>query len=100
MACFGQNHFPEQCPATVNEWATPLEGDDAKISRLCPNTNLKLRTLRLTYNANCNRWDLTAFHSKVDKQGGGIVLCMTKSSLKCGGKNPRDGLDTERPGAA
>ena len=92
MARFGQTRFPEQYPATVDDWATPVEGDDAEMSKLRPllkNTNLESRGLRLTYDANRDGWDPTAFHSKVDKQGGGIVLCTTKSGLKCGGYNPK-----------
>ena len=92
MARFGQNRFPEQYPATVDEWATPVEGDDAEMSKLRPllkNTNLESRGLRLTYDANRDGWDPTTFHSRVDKQGGAIVLCTTKSGLKCGGYNPK-----------
>lgn len=92
MARFGQDRFPEQYPATLDEWAEPVEGDDAEMAMLRPllkNTNLETRNLRLTYDANKDGWDPTVFHSKVDKQGGAIVLCTTRAGLKCGGYNPK-----------
>ena len=92
MARFGQDRFPEQYPAVLDQWADPLEGDDAEMATLRPllkNTNMETRNIRLTYDANRDGWDPTIFHSKVDKQGGAIVLCTTRSGLKCGGYNPK-----------
>jgi hypothetical protein len=92
MPRFGQERFPEQYPATLDEWADPLEGDDAEMALLRPllkNTNLETRNIRLTYDANKDGWDPETFHSKVDKQGGGIVFCTTRSGIKCGGYNPK-----------
>lgn len=92
MARFGRERFPEQYPAVLDEWAAPVAGDDATMSLLRPllkNTNLEYRNLRLTYDANQDGWDPIAFHSKVDKQGGAIVLCTTQSGVQCGGYNPK-----------
>ncbi|KAL9179490.1 hypothetical protein ACHAXT_008780 [Thalassiosira profunda] len=92
MARFGQERFPEQYPATLDEWADPVEGDDAEMAILRPllkNTNLETRGLRLTYDANKDGWDPAIFHSKVDKQGAAVVLCTTRSGIKCGGYNPK-----------
>lgn len=92
MARFGQERFPEQYPAVLDEWADPVEGDDAEMASLRPllkNTNLETRNLRLTYDGNKDGWDPSVFHSKVDKQSGAIVLCTTKAGIKCGGYNPK-----------
>lgn len=92
MPRFNSERFPEQYPATLDEWAEPLDGDNAEMAMLRPllkNTNLETRNIRLTYDANRDGWDPTIFHSKVDKQGGAIVLCTTRSGIKCGGYNPK-----------
>jgi hypothetical protein len=92
MKRFGQTRFPEQYPATLDEWADPVEGDDREMSMLRPllkNTNLERRNLRLTYDANRDGWNPVIFHSKVDKQGGAIVLCTTRAGIQCGGYNPK-----------
>jgi len=92
MERFGQERFPEQYPAVLDEWADPVETDDATMALLRPllkNTNLEKRALTLIYDANKDGWDPAKFHAKVDKQGGSIVLCTTKSGLKCGGYNPK-----------
>ncbi len=92
MKRFGQERFPEQYPATLDEWADPVESDDATMAMLRPllkNTNLETRGLRLTYDANKDGWDPAVFHSKVDKQGGAIVFCTTRAGIKCGGYNPK-----------
>lgn len=92
MARFGTERFPEQYPATLDEWAGPVEGDDKEMAVLRPllkNTNLETRNLRLTYDANKDGWDPAVFHSKVDKQGGAVVFCTTRAGIKCGGYNPK-----------
>ncbi|KAL3797378.1 hypothetical protein HJC23_010504 [Cyclotella cryptica] len=92
MARFGQARFPEQYPATVDEWAEPVQGDTVEMALLRPflkNTNLETRGLRLTYDANRDGWDAAKFHAKVDKQGGGIVFGTTRSGLQFGGYNPK-----------
>ena len=92
MARFGSERFPEQYPATLDEWADPVEGDDAEMALLRPllkNTNLEKRNLKLTYDGNRDGWDPITFHSKVDKLGGAIVYCTTRAGIKCGGYNPK-----------
>lgn len=92
MARFGAERFPEQYPAVLDEWADPLEGDNAEMALLRPllkNTNMETRNLRLTYDANKDGWDPTIFHSKVDKQGGAVVYITTRAGITCGGYNPK-----------
>lgn len=89
---FGANRFPEQYPATVDEWADPVTTDTkdmAYIRPLLKNTNLEFRSLMCTYDANKHGWDAYKFHQKVDKKGGGIVVCKTNNGLICGGYNPK-----------
>jgi hypothetical protein len=69
--------FPEQYPATVDEWADPVDSDNAEMAALRPllkNTNLEFRGLQLTYSANRDGWNPVSFHKKVDKKGGGMSL--------------------------
>lgn len=92
MKRFGQERFPEQYPAVLDEWADPVESDDREMALLRPllkNTNLETRGLRLTYDANRDGWDPVKFHEKVDKQGGAIVFCTTRAGIQCGGYNPK-----------
>ena len=92
MKRFGIERFPEQYPAVVDQWAEPVASDDAEMAILRPmlkNTNLETRGLKLTYSANRDGWNAAAFHKKVDKLGGGIVVCTTTDGLVCGGYNPK-----------
>ena len=80
--------FPEQYPAVVDEWAEPVASDNAELATLRPllkNTNLEFRDLKLTYSANRDGWNADSFHRKVDKLGGGLVVCTTTDGLVCGG---------------
>jgi hypothetical protein len=80
--------FPELYPAVVDEWAEPVETDDKEMVPLRPmlkNTNLEFRGLKLTYSANRDGWNAGTFHKKVDKLGGGLVVCTTSDGLVCGG---------------
>lgn len=92
MKRFGRENFPEQYPAVLDEWADPVATDDKDMAKLRPllkNTNLENRGLKLTYSANRDGWNPNAFHRKVDKLGGGLVVCTTKDGLVCGGYNPK-----------
>jgi hypothetical protein len=89
---FGKDRFPEQYPATVDEWADAVASDNADMAKLRPllkNTNLETRALKLTYDANRNGWNAAAFHKAVDRKGGGLVVCTTSDGLVCGGYNPK-----------
>jgi hypothetical protein len=57
----------------------------AALRPLLKNTNLESRGLKLTYSANRDGWNANAFHKKVDKLGGGLVVCTTTDGLVCGG---------------
>ena len=92
MARFGSGRFPEQYPATIDQWADPVEGDSLDIAKLRPllkNTNLETRGLKMTYSGNTNGWKADRFHEAVDKLGGALVVCTTTSGLVCGGYNPK-----------
>lgn len=89
---FGAKRFPEQYPATVDEWAEPVVGDTKDIAFIRPllkNTNLEYRLLTCTYDANKDGWNAQKFHEKVDKKGGAIVVCRTNNGFICGGYNPK-----------
>ena len=80
--------FPEQYPATVDSFAEPVASDDRDmkaVRSLLKNTNLEFRALKLTYSANRDGWNAPSFHRKVDKLGGGLVVCTTEDGLVCGG---------------
>jgi hypothetical protein len=80
--------FPEQYPAVLDIWAEPVASDNNEVKALRPmlkNTNLEFRDLKLTYSANRDGWNANAFHKKVDKLGGGLVVCTTSDGLVCGG---------------
>ena len=92
MKRFGIEKFPEQYPAVTDQWADPVATDDKDMAVLRPmlkNTNLETRSLKLTYSANRDGWNAVAFHKKVDKLGGGLVMCTTMDGLVCGGYNPK-----------
>jgi hypothetical protein len=92
LARFGRSRFPEQYPAVKDEWALPVSTDDKEMALIRPflkGTNLEMRALKLTYDANRNGWNAAAFHRCVDRLGGGIVVCVSKSGLVCGGYNPK-----------
>eukprot|EP00977_Amphora_coffeiformis_P003470 scaffold640_cov166-Amphora_coffeaeformis.AAC.6 len=84
---FGAARFPEQYPATVDEWAEPLEGDSPDVAKLRPllkNTNMEFRGLTLSYDANKNGWNAEKFHQAVDRKGGALVVCTTQTGQVCG----------------
>jgi TLD len=89
---FGKERFPEQYPATVDEWAEPVASDNSDMAMVRPllkNTNLEERALRVTYDANKMGWSATKFHQAVDRQGGALVVVATKTGIVAGGYNPK-----------
>lgn len=89
---FNSTRFPEQYPATVDEWADPVPGDSAEVAALRPllkNTNIEARALRLTYDANKQGWSAGDFHKAVDRQGGALLVCKTRLGIVAGGYNPK-----------
>lgn len=89
---FGKERFPEQYPATTDEWADPVATDTVAVARLRPllkNTNLEVRALRLTYDANRDGWTAENFHSAVDRQGSALVVVTTRTGIVAGGYNPK-----------
>jgi len=89
---FGRERFPEQYPATVDEWADPVPGDDRDVAKLRPllkNTNLESRPLKLAYSANRDGWNPSAFHGAVDKKGPSLVVATTAGGRVVGGYNPK-----------
>lgn len=92
MARFGKERFPEQYPAVKDEWADAVESDDKDMQTFRPflkNTNLEERAVKLSYDANHDGWDPIIFHRNVDKLGGAVVLCETRSGIVGGGYNPK-----------
>jgi len=84
---FGAARFPEQYPATIDEWAEPLEGDNSDVAKLRPllkNTNMEFRGLTLSYDANKDGWNAQKFHQAVDRKGGALVVCTTHTGQLCG----------------
>lgn len=90
---FGKERFPEQYPATVDDFdVAPVASDDkemAELRTLLKNTNLEERGIKLTYDAGRNGWDPLKFHAAVDKLGGALVVCKTRDGQFCGGYNPK-----------
>lgn len=92
LARFNNTRFPEQYPATVDEWADPFPSDAPDVAALRPllkNTNLEFRGLRKTYQASKDGWSAEAFHRAVDRQGGGLVVVQSRMGIVAGGYNPK-----------
>lgn len=92
MARFDRNKFPELYPATLTEFAAPVEGDDADVALFRPllaRTSLETRALKLAFDANRDGWDARAFHQGVDGLGPGVVLARTDKGAVVGGYNPK-----------
>lgn len=88
---FDRDRFPELYPATLDEFAEPVEGDTEEMSLFRPllaRTQLEKRSLQLVYDANNDGWESAAFHQRVDRRGASVVLCRTKEAV-FGGYNPK-----------
>ena len=71
MAHFRPTRFPQQYPATKDEWAEPLEYDDAEMKILRPflkNKNLESCVFVCTYDANRDGWGALSFHNAVKRK--------------------------------
>ena len=53
------------------------------------NTNMEFRDMVLTFDADKDGWNAQSFHSKLDRQGACLVMCITEQGQVCGGYNPK-----------
>jgi hypothetical protein len=96
MKRFDRERFPEQYPATLDEWAPLLESDMGEdnwemqaIRPMLARTSLESRPIQLVYDGNYNGWDANAFHAAVDKKGPGVVIARSEGGAIFGGYNPK-----------
>lgn len=88
---FDRDRFPELYPATLNEFADPVETDTPEMALFRPllaRTQLQTRELQLLYDANRDGWSCEAFHALVDRCGASVVVGRTRKAL-FGGYNPK-----------
>lgn len=88
---FDRDRFPELYPATLDEFADPVESDTPEMQLFRPmlaRTQLQTRELKLVYDANEDGWDSEEFHSRVNKLGASVVLVRTPHAV-CGAYNPK-----------
>ena len=82
----------EQYPAVLDEFAGPVEGDDAEMALFRPllaRTRLEKLPLRLAYDARQHEWSAEAFHEQCNTYGAAVVLARTEGGAVLGGYNPR-----------
>jgi len=92
-------------PASKEDVASPLEGDDAMTKLVRPllaKTQLEKRRLQLAYDAETDGWNAQAFHRCVDGRGPAVVVAKTSHGTVCGGYNPKGwiGLGDDRASRA
>lgn len=81
----------ELYPATTDEWAKPVKGDDLEESVLRPmlaKTSIEQSPLRLAYDAEKDGWNAEAFHQAVNTFGAAVVVAETAGGAIVGGYNP------------
>lgn len=81
---FDRDRFPELYPATLDEFADPVDSDneDAKLFRpLMARTQLQTRAVQLLYDAERDGWTSKAFHEGVDRKGACVVLARTPGAV-------------------
>ena len=81
----------EQYPAVLDEFASPVESDDAEMALFRPllaRTRLEKLPLRLTYDAQQHGWSAEAFHEQCNTYGAAVVLARTECGAVLGGYNP------------
>lgn len=91
----------EQYPATLTEFAAPVNSDDETMAIFRPllaQTRLQKLPLRLAYSAEAHGWSSSAFHEQVNTFGATVILAQTAGGALCGGYNPRGwiGLGEDR----
>jgi hypothetical protein len=82
---------PEIYPATADEWADIVPGDEGEIAVVRPllaGTSLQAAPLRLAYNADKDGWNADSFHAKVNTYGAALVVAQTTGGAILGGYNP------------
>ncbi|KAL3147678.1 hypothetical protein ABBQ32_002429 [Trebouxia sp. C0010 RCD-2024] len=82
----------EQYPATLTEFAAPVNSDDETMAIFRPllaQTRLQKLPLRLAYSAEAHGWSSSAFHEQVNTFGATVILAQTAGGALCGGYNPR-----------
>lgn len=82
----------EQYPATLTEFAAPVNSDDETMAIFRPllaQTRLQKLPLRLAYSAETHGWSSSAFHEQVNTFGATVILAQTAGGALCGGYNPR-----------
>eukprot|EP00892_Ulva_mutabilis_P006174 jgi/Ulvmu1/3929/UM018_0152.1 len=95
----------ELYPATTDEWAQPVEGDDDEGALLRPmlaQTSIEATPLRLAYDADRDGWSADAFHRAVNTFGAAVVVAGTSGGAIVGGYNPSGwiGLGEDRDSMA
>lgn len=89
---FDRDRFPELYPATLDEFADPVDTDNDEVALFRPllaRTQLQTRELQLVYDATKHGWDSVKFHNRVDRLGASIVLARTVRGALFGGYNPK-----------
>lgn len=77
---FDRNRFPELYPATLDEFADPVEGDTEEIALFRPllaRTQLEKRPLQLMFDADVHGWSAGAFHHCLDRKGASVGIMGT-----------------------
>lgn len=88
---FDRDRFPELYPATLDEFADPIESDTQEMQlfrSLLARTQLQTRELQLVYDAKEHGWDSDQFHSRVNRLGASVVLARTPRAV-FGAYNPK-----------
>lgn len=87
--------WPDQWPATTDEWAEPVEGDDEEMAIIRPllkQTMLERVPLGLVYDAETHGWNNAAFHAQLDGMGAALLVAETSGGAVIGGYNPKGWL--------
>lgn len=88
---FDRDRFPELYPATLDEFAEPVDSDTSEVATFRPllaRTQLEKRALQLVYDASRDGWSSEAFHACVDKKGASVILARSQRA-RFGGYNPK-----------